>query len=143
MLAGRVSAGGVVSSTVTVKVPLAELPLVSVAVQFTVVLPSAKVLPEAGEQLGVTGPSIASLAVAVKLTEAPMGPVASAVMLAGRVSAGGVVSWTVTVKVPFAVLPLVSVAVQATVVTPAGNVAPETGVQATVAASSGSAAVTA
>jgi hypothetical protein len=59
------------------------------------------------------------------------------------VTIGAVVSATVTVKVPLAVLLLVSVAVQVTGVTPMGNVAPEMGVQATVAASSGSVALTA
>src|SRR5260370_33852744 len=63
-------------------------------------------------------------------------------MLAGRLITGGVVSITVTVKVPFAVLPCVSVAVHVTVVGPIGNVAPETGAQANVAASSGSVALT-
>src|SRR6266852_2614584 len=118
MLAGRVSAGGVVSWTVTVKVPFAVLPWVSVAVQFTVVLPSAKVLPEAGEQLGVTEPSTVSLAVAVKVTAAPLGPVASAVRLAGRVWGGGVVSLDVKVKVPVGVLAWALVGVEFPVVLP-------------------------
>jgi hypothetical protein len=59
------------------------------------------------------------------------------------VTTGGVVSATVTVKVPLAVLPWVSVAVHVTVVSAMENVAPEMGAQATVAASSGSVAVAA
>src|SRR5205085_10756581 len=54
--------GGVVSRTVTVKEPEALLPCASVAVQLTVVVPSAKT-PEAGEQTGVTAPSTMSVAV--------------------------------------------------------------------------------
>jgi hypothetical protein len=57
--------GDVVSVTVTVKLLLVVLPALSVAVQVTVVLPRAKVAPEAGEQLGVTAPSTKSVAVAV------------------------------------------------------------------------------
>jgi hypothetical protein len=64
-------------------------------------------------------------------------------MFAGRVITGGVASITVTVKVPLAVLPCVSVAVHATVVRPRGNVLPDAGAQETEAASSGSVALTA
>jgi hypothetical protein len=39
--------------TVTVNTPLALLPAASVAVQVTLVVPGAKVLPETGVQLGV------------------------------------------------------------------------------------------
>ena len=55
-LAGTVSTGAVVSSTVTVKLPWLLLPEKSVTVQVTVVVPSAKRLPDGGEQLtcGVT-----------------------------------------------------------------------------------------
>jgi hypothetical protein len=59
------------------------------------------------------------------------------------VPTGGVVSVTVTVKLAVAVLPCVSVAVQATVVRPRGKVLPDAGAQETVAASSGSIALTA
>jgi len=53
--------GAVVSSTVTVKVvAVAALPWASVALQVTVVLPIAKVDPEAGEQVAVPAPSTAS-----------------------------------------------------------------------------------
>ena len=75
------------------------LPAVSVAEQVTVVGPSAKVLPDAGVQTGVIEPSTVSVAVAVNVTTAPLGPVASAVMSAGTVTTGSVVSTTVTVKV--------------------------------------------
>ena len=123
--------GGVVSRTVTVKLPLAVLLWASVAEQFTVVVPRANVLPEAGEQLTATGPSTRSLADAEYETAAPDGPVASAVIFAGSVRVGGVVSRTVTVKLPLAVLLWASVAEQFTVVVPRANVLPEAGEQLT------------
>jgi hypothetical protein len=53
IFAGRVNTGGVVSTTVTVNVPVEVLCRVSLAEQLTVVVPRAKVDPEAGRQ--VTG----------------------------------------------------------------------------------------
>src|SRR5205809_6654310 len=110
---------------------LALLPCASVAVHVTVVLPSAKVLPEAGVELTVTSPSTISSALAVKVTTAPAALVASAVMSAGTVIAGGVMSRTVTVKLPVALLPCASVAVAFTVVVPSAKVLPEEGVELT------------
>ena len=89
MLAGSVRTGALGSVTVTVKLELALLPCASVAVHVTVVTPTGKSLPDAGVQTGVTGPSMASAAVAVKLTSV-VGPVATVVRLAGSVSTGGV-----------------------------------------------------
>src|SRR5713226_489202 len=128
--------------TATVVVPVPVLPAPSVAEQVMVVLPSAKVLPEEGEQLGVSEPDTVSVAAAVKLTKAPLGPVASTTLGAVMVTTGDLVSVTVTVKLAFAALPCVSVAVQATVVRPRGKVLPDAGAQETVAASSGSVALT-
>jgi hypothetical protein len=68
-------------------------------------MPSGNVAPEAGAHVAATGPSTRSLAEAVKVTAAPLGPVASVVILAGTVTAGGVLSSTVTVKLPLALLP--------------------------------------
>jgi hypothetical protein len=65
MFAGRVNTGGVVSTTVTVKLSVAVLPVRSVAEQFTVVVIKAKVDPEAGVQLTGLDPSTMSVAVAV------------------------------------------------------------------------------
>src|SRR5260370_29417960 len=70
MLAGRLRVGAVLSSTATVAVPVRLLPAPSVAEQVMVVLPTAKVVPEAGEQIGVSEPDTASVAVAVKVTTA-------------------------------------------------------------------------
>src|SRR5438477_7039547 len=104
MLAGRLSDGGVVSRTVTVNEPEEALVCESVAVQFTVVVAMANVEPEAGVQTTPTTPSTMSDAVAVNVTAAPLEPVASVVIFAGRLSDGGVVSRTVTVNEPVLVL---------------------------------------
>ena len=125
--------GAVVSCTVTLKDALLRLPAVSVAVQSTVVVPSGKVLPEAGVQLGVTLASTLSVAVALKLATAPLASIAAIVILLGTSNTGAVLSCTVTVKPVFAPLPATSVAVQATVVVPSANRLPDTGAQFTLA----------
>jgi hypothetical protein len=60
-----VIAGAVVSTTVTLNVHAEWLPLVSVAVQVTVVLPTAKVFPDGGTQTTVGCGSTLSVAVGV------------------------------------------------------------------------------
>jgi hypothetical protein len=84
----------------------------------------ANVAPEDASQVTGTVPSTTSLAVAVTLTEAPAGPVASAVTGANT-SCGEVVSRTVTMNEPVEVLPCESNAEQFTIVSPSANVAPE------------------
>jgi hypothetical protein len=116
---------------VIVNDPLVVRPTLSVAEQLTVVVPTGKVEPEAGVQVGVSAPSTGSVAVTVKLTTAPPAFVAATVMFAGVVSVGGVDSLTVTVNEFFPTLPVVSVAVQLTVVVPIGNVDPDAGVHVT------------
>src|SRR5712691_431973 len=110
-----VTTGGVVSWTSMVVVPVPVLPAPSVAEQVMVVLPSAKVLPEEGEQLGVSEPDTVSVAAAVKVTTAPLGPVASVGLGGLMVTAGGVGGVRVAVELAFAAVPVVAVAVQATV----------------------------
>src|SRR5262249_1807274 len=62
--------------TVTVKLELARLPLPSAAVQVTVVVPTANVLPDAGEQItGTEAPVLSVAAGAGQVTTAPLGPV--------------------------------------------------------------------
>ena len=51
-------AGGSVSITVTLKVQRLVLPLVSVATQVTVFVPTAKRVPEGGEQTAVAEPQL-------------------------------------------------------------------------------------
>jgi len=58
-----------------------------------------------------------------------LGPDAEAVISAGSVRRGGVVSWTVTVENAEPILLAASVAVQMTVVVPNGKVEPDTGEQ--------------
>src|SRR5258706_327125 len=70
MFAGQVIAGACESVTVTVKVHEPVLPLGSVAVQVTVVVPFTKVEPDAGEQLTVTVPAQLSFGVGVGYSNA-------------------------------------------------------------------------
>src|SRR5437879_1400140 len=76
--------------TVTVKVPLAVFPALSVAVQATFVIPIAKVEPELGAHTTASPTPELSVAVAVNVTIAPAGLVASANILLGKFKAGGV-----------------------------------------------------
>jgi len=129
MSPGTVMCGGVVSRTVTANEDEPVFPWASLAVQSTRVVPSVNMNPEDGLQVAVTGPSTMSVAPTEKGTVAPPGPVASAIISAGTVSAGGVVSMTRTVKDATPVLPRASVATHVTVVVPNPNVEPEVGVQ--------------
>ena len=86
------NAGAVVSRTVTVKAPVAELPQPSVAVAVTIVTPSGNRLPGGGSKRTATSPSRSSIAEPEKATTAPSGPVASVTRSAGRVRTGGRVS---------------------------------------------------
>jgi hypothetical protein len=80
-----------------VKLPLALLPLTSVAVQLTVVVATANANPEAGVQLTIGAASAASVAEATKLT-AVVAPVASVMMFAGSDNTGARVSATFSVN---------------------------------------------
>jgi hypothetical protein len=137
-----VTCGGIVSSNAiaTWNDALPVLPCASVAVHVTVVLPTGKVEPDAGEHIGAIGPSTASLAVAVNVSAFPAGDVALSAMSAGTVTTGGVVSRTVTWNEALATLPAASLAVHATVVVPSGNVAPDAGVHENAATATSSVA---
>ena len=127
---GTVRTGGVVSITVTWNNPVTVFPWESEAEQTTfVVTKTGKVDPEAGEHVTATGPSTRSVADAEYVTTAPLGPVAEAVISAGSVSAGAVVSWTVMMEDAEPTLPAASVALHITVVVPKGKVEPELGEQ--------------
>src|SRR4029077_7757996 len=63
--AGTVKVGAVLSSTTTAVLAVPVLPAASVAEQLMVVLPTGKVLPEAGVQLGVRETDTKSVATAV------------------------------------------------------------------------------
>lgn len=132
---GRFNVGGVVSTTVTVKVAAALVfPCESVAVHDTFVVPKGNVLPLDDEQLTGTLPSTVSVADAVQLTVAPPVVFPSTDMFDGTcVRLGAVVSWTVTLNDTVAcVLSTGSVAVHVTGVVPSGNVEPVSGLQDTV-----------
>src|SRR5215212_5206265 len=92
------------SVTATTNAPLAELPRASEAVHDTVVVPIGKVEPDGGVHCTATAPSTRSAAVALNAAAAPVGLVAGRERFPGSVSAGGVVSTTVTRKL--AVLPV-------------------------------------
>ena len=96
-----------------------------------VVVPIENIEPDAGKQVAGTEPSTRSFAEALKLTGAPEAFTALTVILEGNVNTGGIVSTTVTVKLPLAVLPATSVAEQLTMVEPNPKVDPEAGTQET------------
>ena len=94
---GRVSRGGVVSTTVTLKVAVAVFPAASVAMAITTVVPRGKVLPERGVSVTGSVPSLLSVALAANVATAPSEPAASTVISPGTVITGGVTSLTVYV----------------------------------------------
>ena len=75
--------------TVTVKLHVALLAHVSLAVAVTVVVPMGKVLPLGGLAVTNGGGLHPPLALAVKNTVAPLGPVATVVMFDGQAMATG------------------------------------------------------
>ena len=87
------------------------LPHTSVAVTVTAVVPTAKNDPDAGLYEIATAPAQLSVAVAVNETFDPQRPgVLFTVMLAGQVTTGAVLSFTVIVCVQVTKLPEASVA---------------------------------
>ena len=85
------------SRTVTWNEPDVVRPPLSVALQFTVVVPRAKVEPDAGLQVGIGAvASSASVAVAVYDAGTPAGPTASSVRSVGRLRRGGVFTTSTT-----------------------------------------------
>jgi uncharacterized membrane protein len=100
-------------------------PLASVAVFVTMVVPTGKVLPLAGLLTRFVTPQL-SVALTVNVTLLRLHRPASALKtrLVGHVTTGCWLSVTVTVNMQLAVLPLASVAVLVTVVTPTGKVLP-------------------
>src|SRR5262249_50692974 len=83
---------------VTAKLPVPRLPCASVEEQLTVVVPTGKVLPDAGTQVTGVDPSTSSTAETEKVTTAPAGLVANTLMSAGTVSTGGVESTNATLR---------------------------------------------
>ena len=118
---GTAMTGPVVSTTETVNDELPVLPAASVAEQVTVFAPSGKVLPDSGAQVAARSPSTVSVAAAAYEVVAPSGPVASRVRSSGTLTAGAVVSTTLTSNDFCVVLPWSSTAVQLTAVLPSGK----------------------
>ena len=131
MFAGQAITGGSLSFTLTAKLHVLVLPLVSVAVQVTVLMPLAKALPLAGVQSTVT-PEQLSVAIAAKFTIRLHWPSAVFVTIfAGQVTTGASVSLTVMLKLQLVEFPETSVAVQLTAVTPLAKALPFVGLQLT------------
>jgi len=120
-------------TTVTEKLQLAVEPLRSAALHVTVVVPTENEEPDAGEQVTAAPGQLSTTAGGWKVTLGAHWPGgALTVTLAGQISVMPCTFLTVTVKAQVAVAPPESVAMQLTVVTPAGNRLPEAGVQITV-----------
>ena len=98
ILLEQVTDGGMVSSNVTVKEQELVLPLASCAEQRTVVVPRAKVEPDAGTHVAVKVPLQASETDVAKVTACPLGFVHSTTILVEQVTTGAVVSWMVMVN---------------------------------------------
>jgi hypothetical protein len=130
MLVGHAIRGNWVSVTVTVKVQVLELPLVSRAVLVTVVIPTGKANPLAGTLTKLVTAQL-SLAVTLKVTLLVHPPaIALTSKLSGQVIRGGCASLTLTVNVQVLELPLLSSAVLVTIVTPTGKTDPLAGTTA-------------
>jgi hypothetical protein len=116
---------GDVDVIVTLKLPEVAFPLASVAVQLTTVgPPTGNTDPELAPQTTLAAEQRSS-AVTTNETAAPAGLVHSCVMSAGTKSEGRTVSTTLTPKDgAVAGLPVPSVAMQLTVVSPIGNTVP-------------------
>src|SRR5947208_2319410 len=113
-----------VPTTVTVKLQLLLLPLLSPAVLVTVVVPTGKAKPLAGTLVTLVSAQL-SVAVTVKVTVLVQPPGAAfTARFAGQVICGSWVSLTVTVKLHVRALPLRSRAMLVTVVTPTGKAKP-------------------
>ena len=126
---------------VTVKLFTAKLKRVSDAKQVTVVVPIPNVEPEPGMQVTVRTPSTRSTAVAVNVTTLPDGPVASAMIFAGSVSTGSVVSRTLIVNESVIVTPHESITEHVTVVVAMGKTLPDVRLQVGVGSGLSSASV--
>jgi hypothetical protein len=127
IFAGQLATGASTSVTVTVNAQMFVLPAASVAVQTTVVTPLAKALPLAGTHT-MLSPAQLSAVVAEKVTLLEHEPVeVFTARFAGQLATGASASVTVTVNVQMLVLPLASVAVQTTMVTPLAKALPLAG----------------
>jgi hypothetical protein len=124
-----VSTGRWLSATVTLKLQLEAFPLLSVAVQVTLVWPTGKRVPEGGMHVTVTSRQLSPV-LYEKFTSASHRPgSANVLMSAGHTMRGFSPSSTSTWKEQRVKLWLTSVAVQITVVVPCENSEPLGGAQ--------------
>src|SRR6185369_5365158 len=140
---GQVSVCAWLSITVTVKVQALELPLASVAMLVTVVVPTGNADPLGGVETRLVTVQL-SEALVVKVTTALHRPrlLVTTIFVEQTIS-GGWSSMTVTVNEQLLVLPASSVTTEVTVVVPTGKLEPLAGVETTVGvASQSSVAVT-
>jgi hypothetical protein len=110
---------------------VAVFPAISVAVQLTVVVPTAKAKPGGGIQ---NTPGLGQLSIATgtyTTFESHSLRLAGTEIFAGQVMEGASVSFTVTWNEQDEVLPAPSVAVQVTVVVPTENTVPDAGLHTT------------
>ena len=91
---GAEKISGVTLLTVTLNVPLAMFPTLSVAVAVTVVLPTANVPPLTGEYVMVGVPMLSVALAPLNVTLAPLSDVALTLTLPPTLSTGAVVSTT-------------------------------------------------
>jgi hypothetical protein len=130
MFAGQVTTGASLSLTITLKVHAAILPLLSLAEQLTVFVPFVKVEPDGGAQLTLTAAQLSvALTAYVTLLRAHWPASVEITRSTGQAIVGACVSSTVTVKLHEFDTPIPSVAVQWTVVSPAGKFPPDGGTQ--------------
>src|SRR5262249_10826424 len=112
--------------TLTVKVAVETFPAASLAVTVTVVVPTAKVEPEAFEYVIVTGPTRSVAIAAAYDTATPEDECVVTVMFGlTKVKTGGVVSRTVILNVLIVGFPAASFAVIVTVVWPIPKIVPD------------------
>ena len=130
--AGQVTVGGVLSMTVKVVVQLALLPAASVAVTVIVCGPTPTSVPAAGDCTNVI--ALAALQLSLTVTPAKTFGTAAwqfapalALVAAGQITIGGVLSVTVKVVVQEALFPAASVAVTVIVCGPRPTIVPAAG----------------
>jgi hypothetical protein len=129
--AGTVNVGGVLSVTVTVKEQAELFPEASLTLYVTSVVPTGKLLPGEWDEVHASAADWVQLSVAVGGIHVAVwlqlilpGPV-STLMLPGHPEiTGASLSFTVTMMLQFVTFPDASVALQITVVFPAGKTSP-------------------
>ena len=117
--------------TVTLNDPLAVLPAASDAEHITVVVPTGNLVPDDGEHCTDRLPLMASVADTEKFTFTPDEDDVVTEIAGSGARTGATVSLTITLNAAVALFPESSVATQATVVVPTGNVAPDAAEQRT------------